>query len=161
MTGDASKFTTLTLKNQGNVIYENNWKVNVISECNILVNKDLSIKNVLFVENLKHNLISISQLCDNGFKVTFCANKCFIEKIDNDQVHLEWYRHRNVYKINLDDFKSLNKVCLYSSNDDSWLWYRRLKYASMDTISKLLRKNLVKGLLKLDFSKDKIFHASK
>ena len=56
----------------------------MIGEGNILVNKDLSIKNVLLVEDLKHNLISISQLCDNEFKVTFCANKCSIEKIDND-----------------------------------------------------------------------------
>ena len=76
---------------------------------------------MLLIKNLKHNLISISQLCDNGFKVTFCANKCSIEKIDNDQVYFEEYRHRNVYKINLDDFKSSNEVCLYSSNDNSWL----------------------------------------
>ena len=156
MTGDASKFTTLILKDQGNVTYGDNRKANVIGEGNILVNKDLSIKNVLLVENLKHNLISISQLCDNGFKVTFCANKYSIEKIDNDQVHFEGYRRRNVYKINLDDFKSSNKVCLYSSNNNSWLWHRKLRHASMDTISKLLRKDLVKGLSKLDFLRNKV-----
>ena len=92
MTGDASKFTSLILKDQGSVTYGDNRKANVIGEGNIIVNKDLSIKNVLLVEDLKHNLISISQLCDNGFKVTFCANKCSIEKIDNDQVHFEGYR---------------------------------------------------------------------
>ena len=80
MTGDASKFTTLILKDQGNVTYGDNRKASVIGEVNILINKDLSIKNVLLVENLKHKLISISQLCDNGFKVTFCANKYSIEK---------------------------------------------------------------------------------
>ena len=159
MTGDASKFTTLILKDQGSVTYGDNRKANVIGEGNIIVNKDLSIKNVLLVEDLKHNLISISQLCDNGFKVTFCANKCSIEKIDNDQVHFEGYRRRNVYKINLDDFKSSNEVCLYSSNEDSWLWHRKLGHASMDTISKLFRKDLVKGLPKIDFSKNKICQA--
>ena len=154
--GDASKFTTLILKDQGSVTYGDNQKANVIGESNILVNKDLSIKNVLLIEDLKHNLISISQLCDNGFKVTFCANKCSIEKIDNDQVHFEGYRRRIIYKINLDDFKSSNEVCLYSSNEDSWLWHRMLGHASMDTISKLIRKDLVKGLPKIDFSKNKI-----
>ena len=92
MTGDASKFTTLILKDQGSVTYGDDRKANVIGEGNIIVNKDLTIKNVLLVEDLKHNLISISQLCDNGFKVTFCANKCSIEKIDNDQVSFEGYR---------------------------------------------------------------------
>ena len=149
----------MILKDQGNVTYGDNRKANVIGEGNIIVNKDLSIKNVWLVENLKHNLISISQLCDNGFKVTFCANKCSIEKIDNDQVHFEGYRYRNVYKINLDNFKSSNEVCLYSSDDDSWFWRRKLGHASMNTISKLLRKDLVKGLPKLNFSKDKICHA--
>ena len=162
MIGDASKFTTLTLKDQGNVTYGDNRKANVIGEDNILVNKDLSIKSILLVENLKHNLISISQLYNNSFKVTFCANKCSIEKIDNDQVHFEGYRHRNVYKINLDDFKSSSEVCLYSLNDNSWLWHRKLRHVSMDTISKLLRKDLVKGLPKLDFSKTRFaMHANK
>ena len=159
MTGDASKFTTLILKDQGCVTYGDDRKANVIGEGNIIINKDLSIKNVLLVEDLKHNLISISQLCDNGFKVTFYANKCYIKKIDNDQVSFEGYRRRNVYKINLDDFKSSNEVCLYSSNEDSWLWHRKLGNASMDTISKLIRKDLVKSLPKIDFSKDKICQA--
>ena len=29
------------------------------------------IKDVLFVDGLKHNLLSISQLCDKGYKITF------------------------------------------------------------------------------------------
>ena len=80
MTGDASKLITLILKDQGSVTYGDNRKANVIGKGNIIVNKDLSINNVLLVEDLKYNLISISQLCDNGFKVTFCVNKCSIEK---------------------------------------------------------------------------------
>ena len=59
MTGDASKFTTLILKDQGNITYGDNRKANVIGEGNILVNKDLSIKNVLLVENLKYNFETI------------------------------------------------------------------------------------------------------
>ena len=35
-------------------------------------------RNVLLVEGLKHNLISISQLCDKGFKVMFDPNSCLI-----------------------------------------------------------------------------------
>ncbi|RDX91960.1 hypothetical protein CR513_25976, partial [Mucuna pruriens] len=35
-----------------------------------------SIDNILFVEGLKHNLLSISQLCDNGYDVFFNKGEC-------------------------------------------------------------------------------------
>ena len=31
-----------------------------------LGSKDASSKNVLFIENMKHNLLSVSQMCDQG-----------------------------------------------------------------------------------------------
>ena len=37
------------------------------------------IENVCLVENLKHNLISISQLCDKGYKVVFDKTRCVIK----------------------------------------------------------------------------------
>ena len=132
--------------------------LNKENKLKLLLNKDLSIKNILLVENLKHNLINISQLCDNGFKVTLVPISALLGRLTMTKSTLKDI-DVNVYKINLDDFKSSNKVCPYSSNDDSSLWHRRLGHASMDTISKLLRKDLIKGLSKLDFSKDKICHA--
>ena len=35
-------------------------------------------KKVLFVNALKHNLLSIRQLCDKGFKIEFNKNCCMI-----------------------------------------------------------------------------------
>ena len=62
MAGDAFKFTTLILKDQGNVTYGDNRKANVIGEGNILVNKDLSIKNVTFTNNIYLSIISIGNI---------------------------------------------------------------------------------------------------
>ena len=38
--------------------------------------KTLSIHKVLLVDGLKHHLLSISQLCDMGNKVTFYPKNC-------------------------------------------------------------------------------------
>jgi len=38
----------------------------------------LVIHDVLYVEGLKHNLLSISQLCDKGYQVMFKENTCDI-----------------------------------------------------------------------------------
>ena len=37
----------------------------------IIIGLSLLIENVVLVEGLKHNLLSISQLCDKGVKVIF------------------------------------------------------------------------------------------
>ena len=43
--------------------------------------------------------------------------------------------------------------------NDSWLWHRRLGHASMKTLSKLVKNDLVIGLSKLNFNKYKICYA--
>ena len=43
---------------------------------------------------------------------------------------------------------------------DSWLWHRRLRHVSMKTLSKLVKNDLVIGLPKLSFDKDKICDGS-
>ena len=71
MTGDASLLTGLTLKHGGYVTYGDNNKGKIIGSGDIGVKGSLIIHNVLLVEGLKHNLLSISQLCDKGLEVTF------------------------------------------------------------------------------------------
>ena len=46
----------------------------------------LSLKIFLLVDGFKHNLLSISQLCDKGFKVIFEASHWLIKDIQNDKI---------------------------------------------------------------------------
>ncbi|XP_073220860.1 uncharacterized protein [Cicer arietinum] len=70
MTGDKSKFLSLTLKEGGFVKYGDNNKGKISGVGDIGNESTAVIKNVLYVEGLKHNLLSISQLCDKGFQET-------------------------------------------------------------------------------------------
>jgi hypothetical protein len=38
-------------------------------------NKNEKAQNVLLVEDMKHNLLSVSQMCDQGHKLTFDSEK--------------------------------------------------------------------------------------
>ena len=59
------------------------------------------IKNILLVKGLKHNLLSISQLCDKRYKVIFDASHfVVIDKVLNE-VKFFGKRHKNVYTIDL------------------------------------------------------------
>ena len=79
MTGDASKFTHISPKKSRHVTYGDNNKGRILEVGKIGTNSSNSIENVLLVEGLKHNLLSISQLCDKGYLVSFDSKKCVIE----------------------------------------------------------------------------------
>ena len=71
MTGDVSKFTTISPKKSGHVTYGDNNKGKIIGAGKIGTSSSTPIENVLLVEGLKHSLLSVSQLCDKGYKVSF------------------------------------------------------------------------------------------
>lgn len=45
-----------------------------------LDNGKTKTKNVLYVESLKHNLLNVSQMCDQGHILTFNSQLCEIRK---------------------------------------------------------------------------------
>ena len=72
------------------------------------------VENVYLVKGLKHNLLSISQLCDKGYKMVFEQDKCYAFNKDGAKL-VEGIRKRNIYIIKPD--KVDNACCLLSMND--------------------------------------------
>jgi len=64
MTGDKSKLTDFLLREGEHVTFEENNKGRIMGEGNIGNQHKTQIKNVLHVDGLNHNLLSISQLCE-------------------------------------------------------------------------------------------------
>ena len=59
-----------------------------------------SIDNVQFVEGLKHNLLSISRLCDSVYGVSFNKDECVIICKDGSSL-FSTKRKGDLYKIRL------------------------------------------------------------
>ena len=59
--------------------YGDNNKGKILGIGKIGTNPSTSIENVLLVDGLKHSLLSVSQLCDKGFLVSFDSYNCVIE----------------------------------------------------------------------------------
>ena len=66
MTGDKNQFISLESKDGGNVTFGDNAKRMIVGIGQVGNPKTLSIHKVLLSDGLKHNLLSISQLCDMG-----------------------------------------------------------------------------------------------
>ncbi|KAK2985411.1 hypothetical protein RJ640_007353 [Escallonia rubra] len=154
MTGDHSLFSHITLKNGGLVTLRDNSNGKIIGKGKIGTGS-ISIDNVSLVDGLKFNLISIiSQLTDSGHKVQFEGDQCLISHA-SDGGTLVGKRDGNIYTLSFDASDSSREVCLSAQHNDIWLWHRRLGHVHMDLIKKLLSKELVRGLPKLKFVKDK------
>ena len=88
MTRDVSKFTHISPKNSGHMTYGDNNKGKILEVGKIGMNQSTSIENGLLVDGLKHSLLSVSQLCDKGFLVSFDFHNCFFEsKLDKNIKH--------------------------------------------------------------------------
>ena len=83
MTGHADLFTFLERKIGGTITFGDNNKGHIISIGNIGNIDKALIENVLLVKGLKHNLLSISQLCDKGYNVKFEFDACVIFDSNN------------------------------------------------------------------------------
>ena len=73
MTWDINNFATLSRYYEGGtIIFGDDSKEKIISLDNIQIGSSILIEYVVLVEDLKHNLLSISQLCDKSIEVVFC-----------------------------------------------------------------------------------------
>jgi hypothetical protein len=84
MTGDKSKFLTLSDSKSGNVTFGNDAPGKIKGKGIVsLSNGKRKAQDVLFVEGLKHNLLSVNQVCDQGCEVVFTSKYCRIKSVDS------------------------------------------------------------------------------
>ncbi|KAJ9544590.1 hypothetical protein OSB04_024297 [Centaurea solstitialis] len=141
----------------GGTVSFGNKTTGVIKGYGILTNGKVSIKKVLYVEALSHNLFSASQFCDAYNIVLFSIINCLI--INSDGVEIfEGRRFYNLYVVDFPMIDSSKPVCLFTkaTKGESWLWHRRFSHQNFSDISKLANGGLVKGLPKLTFDRDSL-----
>ncbi|KAK1369311.1 hypothetical protein POM88_035403 [Heracleum sosnowskyi] len=91
MTGDSTLLTKFVEKASPNITFGDDSKgytkgYGLISKENVIIDE------VALVDGLKHNLMSISQLCDRGFLVSFNQGVCVVSNIENNNVVLIGYK---------------------------------------------------------------------
>ncbi|GJU16572.1 retrovirus-related pol polyprotein from transposon TNT 1-94 [Tanacetum coccineum] len=120
----------------------------------------ITFTKVAYVNGLKHNLISISQLCDANFKALFTKTHGTIFNQNNEVVLIDPMR-RDVYVIDMSSYNEEINACFFSRASPSvnWLWHKRLSHLNLKNINKLAKQNLVACLPSLTFSKDKSYSA--
>nr|GEV60111.1 retrovirus-related Pol polyprotein from transposon TNT 1-94 [Tanacetum cinerariifolium] len=120
-----------------------------------LVQGDITINRVYYVEGLNHNLFSVGQFCDADLEVAFRKSTCFVRDLQGNDL-LTGNRGSDLYPIFLQETTSSTPLRLMakSSSTQAWLWHRRLFHLNFDYINLLSKKDVMIGLPKMKYVKD-------
>ncbi|KAI3746759.1 hypothetical protein L6452_09198 [Arctium lappa] len=120
-----------------------------------LVQGNIIVKRVSYVEGLSHNLFSIGQFCDKDLEVSFKSKRVAV-KNDSGRDLLVGKRRSNLYTIDLSKVKIPSDICLLSkaSVHEIWIWHRRLAHLNFKYMDRLAKTDSVRGLPTLHFQKD-------
>ncbi|GJU96456.1 putative ribonuclease H-like domain-containing protein [Tanacetum coccineum] len=123
---------------------------------------NLDFEDVYFVNELKFNLFSVSQMCDKKNYVLFTDTECLVlspnfKLPDENQILLKIPRKDNMYSFDMKNIvpkESLTCLVAKATLDESMLWHRRLGHINFKNINKLVKDNLVRGLPTKHFEND-------
>nr|GEX99427.1 uncharacterized mitochondrial protein AtMg00810-like [Tanacetum cinerariifolium] len=135
MTGNISYLTDYEEIDGGYVALGGNPKGGKIIRKGTIKTGNLDFKSVYFVRELKFNLLSVSQICDEKNSVLFNDTECIIlspnfNLIDESQVLLRVPRKNNMYSVDLRNIVPKGGlICLFAkaTSDESKLWHIRAR----------------------------------
>jgi len=88
MTGEKANFLSLAATQGGSVAFGNENSGTTVGIGKIGESHSNSIEDVYLVDGLKHNLLSMSQLCDKDNLVVFTSNRCLVVNMDTGDIVL-------------------------------------------------------------------------
>ncbi|MGV7953723.1 GAG-pre-integrase domain-containing protein, partial [Mycobacterium kansasii] len=131
----------------GSVTFDDDSTCRIISQGTVQLFNLPIFKNHLYVEGLKHNLLSIFQICDNNHSVRFSNQSCEIRN-DKGSVILTGRRtSENCYIVS--ESSSSNQTCYMVHTDETDLWHKRLGHVHYQNLYRLSKRELIRGLPKL------------
>ena len=116
MTGEKKIFSNLDedVSDFDKITFGDDSKGGVKGIGDIPISKDYNIYNVLLVDSLNFNLLSIAQLCDNGYRCSFTSDEFEVTSLDGKDTIFKGFRHESLYLVDFLSKKSSLTTCLFS-----------------------------------------------
>ncbi|KAA0057220.1 Retrovirus-related Pol polyprotein from transposon TNT 1-94 [Cucumis melo var. makuwa] len=148
MCGDKKAFSELDESFCNTVKIGDNSTISVLKKGRVTIqtkgNSIHIISNVLFVPDLKTNLLSVGQLLEKEYELSIKDGVCRIQDVNMDliaQVNMTANRMFPLY------LQNTTHSCLSAKlKDVSWLWHFRYGHLNFGGLRTLQQKNMVIGL---------------
>nr|GEW94937.1 retrovirus-related Pol polyprotein from transposon TNT 1-94 [Tanacetum cinerariifolium] len=156
MTGNLKLLCNFVEKFLGTVRFGNDQFAPILGYGD-LVQGNVTINRVYYVEGLNHNLFSVGQFCDADLEVAFRKSTCFVRDLQGNDLLIR-NRGSDLYTISLQESTSLTPLCVMAkaTPTQAWLWHRTLSHLNFDYINLLSKKDIMIGLPKLKYDKDQL-----
>lgn len=144
MTGDKSKFMSME-RYDGGIVRFGDDKAHVIyGKGSISFDGKHNTDGVLYVQGLKHNILSVGQIVDKGYDLQFKNGKCKILNTSGIEISSRTKTEGHIFHLNAGE-----KSCLISHIDEIWLWHRRMCHVNFDSMIKINSIQVVRDLHKI------------
>ncbi|CAJ2667397.1 unnamed protein product [Trifolium pratense] len=113
------------------------------------------LENVLLVKGLTANLISISQLCDQGMKVNFTKNECLVSNNGGD-ILMRGVRSKDNCYLWIPLEEANVSTCLLTKNEEVKLWHKKLGHLNLKSMKRVISEEAIRGLPSLQIQEGNI-----
>ncbi|XP_073271383.1 uncharacterized protein [Primulina huaijiensis] len=142
MTGSREYLIDYVEQKCGRVTYGGGAKGKIVGKGTLNVEGLPKLHNVLHVEGLNSNLISISQLCDDNLHVKFDKHTCEVFDETNMCIMTGTRSSDNCYQIGEE------RSCKHAQITELDLWHQKLGHANFKTLKNLSKYDAVRDLKK-------------
>ena len=122
-----------------------NRELKVLGQGKVVVAREISIKNVLVVESLGYNLLSVYQLTKCGYGCYFDDESVIITVKGSLKVVFVGHVESGMYVLDFSNESTATATCLMAKVDVGWLWHRQLAHTNMKTLHDLQSGNHILG----------------
>jgi hypothetical protein len=143
----------------GYVTYGDSSRSKVLGLGIVVISQNVIVEDVMLVETLSYNLLSVAQLADMGFATFFDVGIMVLLWSNSLKVAFVGHVKNGLYVIDFSEKVTKAATCLMAKVDVGWLWHRRLGHVNMRTLQSLHKGNHILGLTNLTFVKDRVCRA--
>jgi hypothetical protein len=137
------------------ITFGDNGKGRVLSVGTVKVSESVTLRRVSLIKSLGYNLLSVSQLLDEGFEVRFkMGSSRVLDSRGNLMCTI--VPEGQIFRADFSQCVGSSRCLVASVLVELWKWHRRLGHLSFDLLSCLSGLGLFRGLPKLKYQKDLI-----
>jgi hypothetical protein len=114
MTGERSMFQSYSpkLDSNENIVFGDNSKGDLLGLSKVAITLEHSITNVLHVDSLSYNLLSVSQLYEIGYNCLFTDKDMEVFRRENSSIIFMGRLKNKLYLVNFNKSKANLQTCL-------------------------------------------------
>jgi transposase InsO family protein len=124
-----------------------------------VITPDVSLVNIMLVETIGYNLLSVRQLATMGYATYFDVDFVVVMWSKTLKVAFVGYVKNGLYVVDFLEKPTTAAICLIAKADVGWLWHRRLAHVNMRALQSLYTGGHILGLKDVSFAKDRICRA--